>query len=121
MGLITAEEAKNYLRVDAADDDSLIAGMLTAAESLVFEVSRLNESEQAAVQADPVDAEALSAACGAAGITEEEAGEYRAVTRAAAFYTLGYLYEHREEADHRDLTLTLRSILFAIREGRPSA
>lgn len=121
MGLITAEEAKNYLRVDAADDDALIAGMLTAAESLVMEVSRLNESEQAAVAADPADAEALSAACKAAGITEAEAAEYRAVLKAAVFYTLGYLYEHREEADHHDLILTLRSILFAVREGRPSA
>jgi hypothetical protein len=30
---------------------------------------------------------------------------------------VGYLYEHREEGDHHDLTLTLRSLLFAIREG----
>lgn len=30
---------------------------------------------------------------------------------------LGYLYEHRDEADHHQLMLTLRSILFAVREG----
>ena len=30
---------------------------------------------------------------------------------------LGYLYEHRDEADHKQLMLTLRSILFAVREG----
>ena len=37
--------------------------------------------------------------------------------RVAILYALGYLYEHREEADHRSLTLTLRSLLFSIREG----
>ena len=35
----------------------------------------------------------------------------------AILYTLGYLYEHREEADHHDLTLTLRNLLFSVREG----
>ena len=32
-------------------------------------------------------------------------------------YALGYLFEHREEADHHALALTLRSLLFGIREG----
>ena len=40
-----------------------------------------------------------------------------ALSRTAVLYTLGYLYEHREEADHHDLTLTLRSLLFSLREG----
>ena len=35
----------------------------------------------------------------------------------AILYALGYLYEHRDEADHKQLMLTLRSILFAVREG----
>ena len=29
---------------------------------------------------------------------------------------LAYLYEHREDADHHDLTLSLRSLLFGIRK-----
>ena len=37
--------------------------------------------------------------------------------RVAILYALGYLFEHREEADHHALTLTLRSLLFSIREG----
>ena len=41
----------------------------------------------------------------------------REIMKVAILYALGYLFEHREEADHHDLTLTLRSILFAIREG----
>lgn len=35
----------------------------------------------------------------------------------AEVYALGYLYEHRDEADHHQLMLTLRSILLAVREG----
>ena len=41
----------------------------------------------------------------------------RETIRVAILYALGYLYEHREDADHHDLTMTLRSLLFAIREG----
>ena len=36
--------------------------------------------------------------------------------KAAIFYTAAYLYEHREEADHHALTLTLRSLLFGARK-----
>ena len=35
---------------------------------------------------------------------------------AAELYTVAYLYEHREEANHHDLMLTLRALLFGIRE-----
>ena len=41
----------------------------------------------------------------------------RETMKVAILYALGYLYEHREEADHHELTLTLRSLLFALREG----
>ena len=41
----------------------------------------------------------------------------RETMRVAILYALGYLFEHREEADHHALTLTLRSLLFGIREG----
>ena len=41
----------------------------------------------------------------------------RSTCRVAILYALGYLYEHRDEADHKQLMLTLRSILFAVREG----
>ena len=41
----------------------------------------------------------------------------RETMRVAILYALGYLFEHREEADHHGLTLTLRSLLFGLREG----
>lgn len=33
-----------------------------------------------------------------------------------SFMQVAYLYEHREEADHHALTLTLRSLLFGSRK-----
>ena len=36
--------------------------------------------------------------------------------RVAVLYTVGYLYEHREEADHHALNMTLRSLLFGTRK-----
>ena len=34
----------------------------------------------------------------------------------AVLFTVAYLYEHREEADHLALNLTLRALLFGSRE-----
>ena len=44
--------------------------------------------------------------------------EGKPTMRAAVFYALAYLYEHREEADHKELIRTLRAILSPIRESR---
>ena len=37
--------------------------------------------------------------------------------RIAVLYTVAYLYEHREDADHHRLTMTLRSLLFGDRKA----
>ena len=37
--------------------------------------------------------------------------------RTAMLFALGYLYENRSSPDYQKLTLNLRSILFAQREG----
>ena len=34
----------------------------------------------------------------------------------AVMYATAYFYEHREEADHHDLALTIRSLLFGSRK-----
>ena len=34
----------------------------------------------------------------------------------AVMYAVAYWYEHREEADHQELTLSLRALLFGIRK-----
>ena len=99
---VTKEEAKGYLRVDTADEDAMIGILLSAAERLCADVARLSDEKWEAVSSDTEDASLLP---------------IRETMKVAILYALGYLFEHREEADHHDLVLTLRSILFAIREG----
>jgi uncharacterized phage protein (predicted DNA packaging) len=86
--MVTVEEMKQYLRVDFDDDDSLIEYMLTSAKRLCMDIMR-------------VDDETAFFAC-------ENA-------KSAVMYTVAYLYEHRENADHHALMLTLRSLLFGSR------
>lgn len=87
--LVTLEEMKNYLRVDYDEDDALIESMIGASERLCMDVARMDDE-----------------------------GEFAKVenARIAVLYAAAYLYEHREEADHRALTLTLRALLFGARK-----
>ena len=102
MALVTLEEAKGYLRVDTADEDAMIGTLLSAAERLCADVARLTDEEWEDIDSDTEDT---------------SLAPVRETMKVAILYALGYLFEHREEADHHALTLTLRSILFAIREG----
>ena len=102
MALVTLAEAKSYLRVDTADEDAMTGVLLSAAERMCADVARLTAEKWAAVDSNTED---------------ESLTPIRETIKVAILYALGYLFEHREEADHHALTLTLRSILFAIREG----
>ena len=102
MALISLEEAKGYLRVDTADEDAMIGILITSAGRLCADVARLTNEQWAAVDSNAEDASLTP---------------IRETMRVAILYAVGYLFEHREEADHHDLTLTLRSLLFGIREG----
>jgi uncharacterized phage protein (predicted DNA packaging) len=86
---VTLEEAKTYLRVSTGDEDSLIESLISAATKQVQDITRQSDEEFMA---------------------NEEKALIR--IRVAVLYTVGYLYEHREEADHHALTMTLRSLLF---------
>jgi predicted type IV restriction endonuclease len=88
--MITLEEAKKYLRVDSGDEDDIIQQELDAAENLVAAVLRKDSLED----------------------------ESSPTTVVAVLYTLAYLNEHREEADHHALTITLRNLLFGERDAR---
>ena len=88
--MITLKEAKNSLRVDYDEDDKLIQNLLVTSKQLVMDVGRMSE-EEFSVNEDTV--------------------------RTAMLFALGYLYENRSNPDYHKLTLCLRSILFAQREG----
>ena len=102
MALISLEEAKGYLRVDTTDEDAMIGILISSAGRLCADVARLTNEQWEAVNSDTEDASLIPV---------------RETMKVAILYALGYLFEHREEADHHDLTLTLRSLLFGIREG----
>ena len=89
--MLTLEEAKNYLRVDYADDDALISGLIATAQKLCMDVARMDDADQFAASGENA--------------------------HTAMLYTVAYLYEHREEADHHALMRTLRAWLFGIRKG----
>lgn len=87
--LVSLEEMKQYLRVDFEDDDQLITDLLSSAETMCMDILRTDDIS-----------------------VLEETGN----GRTAVMYTVAYLYEHREEADHHSLVLTLRSLLFGSRK-----
>ena len=86
---VTVEEMKSYLRVDFEDDDSLIENFITAAKKQCMDILRTD---------DEVD------------LDEAQNGKI------GVMFTVAYLYEHREEADHHAMDLTLRALLFGSRK-----
>lgn len=93
MEIISLDEAKTYLRVDYSDEDDLITNFILSAQKLVQDMTRLSDDDWSAADEDTL-----------------------ARVRIAVLYAVAYFYEHREEADHSALNLTLRSLLFGIRE-----
>lgn len=108
MALISLEDAKMYLRVDSADEDAVIGSLLSASANLCADVARLSPEQWADIDSDKASSDRYTAT---------ELTPLRETLRVAVLYALGYLFEHREDADHHGLTLTLRSLLFAVREG----
>ena len=88
--MVTLQEVKKYLRIDFEDDDPLLLSLIFTAKQLVMDVGRMDETQLA---------------------------ENEDVVRTAMLYTVSYLYENRNTADFSKLTLTLRAMLFAQREG----
>ena len=80
---------KNYLRVDFEDDDRLLSDLIEQGQKICMDVARIEDVD----------------------VFEKQVG-----ARLAVMYAVAYLYEHREEADHKALTLGLRALLFGVRE-----
>ena len=89
--VVALDEMKNYLRVDFDADDALIEGLVTAAEKSCMDILRTDD----------------------VSVLENTLNG-----RVAVMYATAYLYEHREEADHHALNMTLRAMLFGSREER---
>lgn len=87
--IVTVKEMKNYLRVDHEDDDRLLSDLIEQGQQLCMDVARIADED----------------------VFEEQVG-----ARIAVMYAVAYLYEHREEADHHQLVLGLRNLLFGVRE-----
>lgn len=85
---LTLEEMKNYLRIDHEEDDGLLADLLKASEKLCMDIARMEDRQEF---------------------------EQSPNAKIAVQYAVAYQYEHREEADHHALTLTLRALLFGER------
>ncbi len=86
---VTLEEMKNYLRVDYDEDDALIGHLLQSAEKICMDIMRTDDRDVFG--------------------QEENA-------KTAVLYAVAYLYEHREEADHNAMMLTLRALLSGSRK-----
>ena len=69
--MITLKEAKNYLRVDYEEDDSLIQNLLSTAKNLVMDIGRMDES--ALAENEDTVRTAMLFALAACGTTPNEA------------------------------------------------
>lgn len=87
--IINLEEMKGYLRVEFNDDDALIESFIITSENLCADIARLSVSELTKMPSAKI----------------------------AVMYAVAYLYEHREDADHHKLTLSLRSLLEGVRRS----
>ena len=113
MSLITTDEAKAYLRVDSSMEDGLIDSFLLTAEKLCADVGRMSAGEWDLLSDETTEEMSIRGT----DILVGEILQLRSLMRTAVLYALGYLYEHREEADHHDLVMTLRNLLSSVREG----
>ena len=86
--IVNLDEMEGYLRVDFDDDDALIGNFITTGQNLCADIARLSVDELGAIPSSKI----------------------------AVMYAVAYLYEHRENANYKELTLSLRSLLFGIRK-----
>lgn len=115
--IVTLETAKMYLRVDTSDEDALIGILLASAEQMVMDVARIGHVEWKEIQRVTADDDGNVLTVNTCAYSMGEIVQLRELLKIAILYAVGYLYEHREEADHHGLMLTLRNLLFAVREG----
>ena len=87
--IVNFDEMKGYLRVEFDDDDALIESFITTGQNLCADIARLSVDELSAIPSSKI----------------------------AVMYAVAYLYEHREDADHHQLTISIRSLLEGVRRS----
>ena len=87
--LVRLEETKEELVIDWDYGDGLIEGFIATAQELCLTILRKSELELAGGNPQ---------------------------LKTAVFYAVTYLYEQREQADHKNLVLTLRTLLSGLRK-----
>ena len=85
---VSLDEMKKYLRVDLEDDGELIEKFIITGQNLCADIARLSVNELCEISSSKI----------------------------AVMYAVAYLYEHRENANYKELALSLRSLLFGIRK-----
>lgn len=88
--IVELDEMKGYLRIDHDDDNDLITQMIAASEKQCLDILRTDDEQV---------------------LTDAPNGKL------AVMFMTAYLYEHREEANHNVMNLTLRSLLFGDRKA----
>lgn len=86
---VTLEKAKIYLRVDSDDENDYIERLLTMSEKMVRDIGRIDDD----ICRDNLE-----------------------LIETAVLYAVGYMFEHREKANHKEMTETLKYLLFQIRK-----
>lgn len=86
---VTLEEVKNYTRIDSEEEDDFLLTLIATSETLCASILRVGLDEL-----EPISE----------------------TIRIAILYGVSYLYENRESADFKELTLTLKCLLFGERE-----
>ena len=87
--IVNLDEMKGYLRVDFDDDNALIESFIMTGQSLCADISRLSQDDLENIPSSKI----------------------------AVMYAVAYLYEHREDADHHQLTISLRFLLEGVRRS----
>lgn len=87
--VVSLEETKAYIRVDTAEEDDLLLILIATSESLCADILR---------------------------VEFDELEDISDTVRTAILYGVSFLYENRENADFKELTITLKCLLFGERE-----
>ena len=87
--IVNLDEMKGYLRVDFDDDDALIENFITTGQTLCANIARVSVDELGAIPSSKI----------------------------SVMYAVAYLYEHREDADHHQLAISLRSLFEGVRRS----